>query len=133
METETDDMVFKESAYQYVLETVSKDLWAPPYRERCTWGHSTSNMVESMNALLRQDRTYNIVDLLDAIWNRVMAKRYELLEDARKKHTAAGRGGPPGRRTISAYAAVRLAESINHSQARLVQVSMSLLRQEVQV
>ena len=37
------------------------------------WGHDTSNIVESMNGALKEHRTRPILDLLDAIWHKVMS------------------------------------------------------------
>lgn len=43
------------------------------------YGHDTSNIVESLNQVLRFDRELPIVELLDALWHRVMEKRAERL------------------------------------------------------
>lgn len=46
------------------------------------YGHDTSNVVESQNAVLKLDRELPVVVLLDSIWHRVMEKRAERLTAA---------------------------------------------------
>lgn len=46
------------------------------------FGHLNSNIAESINRLLKSDRELTIVDLLNAIWHRVMDKRSDRLRRA---------------------------------------------------
>jgi hypothetical protein len=57
------------------LRAIPIDMWASAHFPRTRQGHLTSNIVESVNKLLREDRSLSITDLLDAIWHRVMEAR----------------------------------------------------------
>jgi hypothetical protein len=52
------------------------------------FGHLTSNIVESINRVLKLDRELPITLLLAAIWDRVMDTRFKRLEMATFVHEA---------------------------------------------
>ncbi len=51
------------------------ERWALAKFRGRRYGHDTSNIAESFNKLIRSDRELPIVELLDALWHRVMAQR----------------------------------------------------------
>lgn len=57
------------------LRAIPANMWASAHFPGTRQGHLTSNIVESVNKLLREDRSLSITDLLDAIWHRVMEAR----------------------------------------------------------
>ena len=63
-------------------------LWAIAYFVGTRFGHLTSNIVESVNKGLKLDRELPIVQLLDALWNRVMDTRFKRLELATGAHNS---------------------------------------------
>jgi transposase-like protein len=67
------------------LRGIEPTLWAVAYFPGTRHGHLTQNIAESVNAILKEDRTLSIIDLLNAIWHRVMADRVSHLEEARKQ------------------------------------------------
>ena len=56
---------------QYLRE-IPIEMWANAHFLGTRQGHLTSNIVESVNKLLQEDRSLSIIELLDAIWHRVM-------------------------------------------------------------
>jgi len=102
-------------AYMYII-AIDKTLWAVPFMEAKRWGHMTSNMVESINSALKQDRDLSIIDLLNAIWNRCMGQRYARFQDAVQKLAV------PGARYTN-FALQLLTESMDHSQHRRVEAA----------
>jgi hypothetical protein len=58
-------------AFMYVTG-IDHTLWAAPFMEAKRWRHMASNIVESVNATLKPDRSLSIIDLLEAIWNRTV-------------------------------------------------------------
>jgi hypothetical protein len=67
---------------QYLRE-IPANMWANAHFLSTRQGHLTSNIVESVNKLLREDRSLSITELLDAIWHRVMEARAESLQKAK--------------------------------------------------
>ena len=61
------------------LEQAEPETWAEAWFRGRRFGHDTSNIAESLNQVLRIDRELPIVELLDAIWHRVMEKRGQRL------------------------------------------------------
>ncbi|ELR04437.1 hypothetical protein GMDG_01513 [Pseudogymnoascus destructans 20631-21] len=55
------------------------ETWAEAWFRGRRFGHDTSNIAEILNQVLRIDRELPIVELLDAIWHRVMEKRGQRL------------------------------------------------------
>ena len=49
--------------------------WAEAWFPSRRYGHDTSNIVESVNKILKLEREQPIVELLDSIWHRVMQHR----------------------------------------------------------
>jgi len=49
------------------------ERWALAKFRGRRYGHDTLNIAESFNKLIRTDRELPIVELLDALWHRVMA------------------------------------------------------------
>jgi hypothetical protein len=69
-------------AYMYVV-AIDRGMWAPPFMTTRTWGHPTSNIVESINSLLLEERGLPIVELLNGIWHKFMDLRFTRLQEAR--------------------------------------------------
>ena len=66
----------KPAAEQYLCN-IDPRLWAKAHIPGSRYGHDTSNIVESLNNSLKLDRELSIVELLNAIWQRVMNQRFE--------------------------------------------------------
>lgn len=58
------------------LEGVDSSLWVTAYAG-ITFGHKTSNVVESMNRVLKSERELSILDLLNEIWHLIMNQRFK--------------------------------------------------------
>lgn len=58
--------------------------WTEAYFVGRRYGHDTSNIVESVNKALIEDRELPILQLLDALWHRVMDERATRLTTATK-------------------------------------------------
>lgn len=67
------------------LQAIEPKLWAVAHFPGTRHGHLTQNIAELVNAILKENRTLSITDLLDAIWHRVMADRSLRLEEAHKQ------------------------------------------------
>jgi hypothetical protein len=76
------------SAAALYLRAIPADMWASAHFPGTRQGHLTSNIVESVNKLLREDRSLSIIDLLDAIWHRVMEARASSLKAAQEQLAA---------------------------------------------
>jgi zinc finger SWIM domain-containing protein 3 len=73
----------RHSAYMYALG-LDPAMWAAPFMTAKTWGHPTSNIVESINSLLLEERKASIIDLLNGIWHKFMDLRFARLQDAQQ-------------------------------------------------
>ena len=71
----------KQTAEVY-LRNVDPTLWAKAYFPGKRYGHDTSNIVESVNSTLKLDRELSIVELLNAIWHKVMSQRFDRYQEA---------------------------------------------------
>jgi hypothetical protein len=67
------------------LQSIDSTLWAVAHFPGTRHGHLTSNIAESVNKILREDRTLSITELLDAIWHRVMTNRASRLQEAQNQ------------------------------------------------
>jgi hypothetical protein len=67
------------------LRAIEPFLWATAFFPRTRRGHSTQNIAESVNAILKEDRTLSITDLLDAIWHWVMVERVYRLKESHQQ------------------------------------------------
>ena len=67
------------------LRSIPAELWAVAHFPRTRYGHLTSNIAESVNKILCEDRSLSIIELLDAIWHRVMTDRASRLREAQKQ------------------------------------------------
>jgi hypothetical protein len=74
-------------AADYLLAS-KPSLWAKAHFDGTRFGHNISNVVESVNKTLKLDRELPILQLLDALWNRVMDTRFKRLELATNTHEA---------------------------------------------
>jgi hypothetical protein len=54
-------------AVKEYLQAINPVLWAVAYFPKTRYGHLTQNIAESVNAILKDDRTLSITDLLDVI------------------------------------------------------------------
>jgi hypothetical protein len=66
------------------LRATDVTKWAEAYFVGRRYSHDTSNIVESVNKALIKDRELPILQLLDAIWHRVMDERATRLATATK-------------------------------------------------
>lgn len=64
------------------LAGVELSQWVTCYASGPTFGHKTSNVVESMNSTLRAERELSVLDLLNEIWHLTMAERFKRFERA---------------------------------------------------
>lgn len=64
------------------LAGVDRALWVTCYFSGQNFGHKTSNVVESMNNLLKDERELSILDLLNEIWHLTMSQRFKRHEIA---------------------------------------------------
>jgi len=69
------------AAEQYLLN-IDPRLWAKAHFPESRYGHDIANIVESVNNSLKLDRELSIVELLNAIWHRVMKQRFECYQAA---------------------------------------------------
>jgi hypothetical protein len=69
-------------AATYIEQTIDKELWSSPFLTAKRYGHSTSNIVESFNSRITEERKLAIVDFLQALWNKTMNSRYERFKDS---------------------------------------------------
>lgn len=63
------------SAADY-LRSIDSHLYVEAFVPQTRFGHDISNIVESMNAVLKMDRQVDIMELLSRIWDRVMSMRF---------------------------------------------------------
>ena len=70
-----------ENAYTYVLG-LDKTKWAAPFIPGTRYGHTTSNIVESVNSTFVDERKQSCIELLDGIWNKTLNLRYERKEQS---------------------------------------------------
>jgi hypothetical protein len=66
------------------LAAAEPKTWATAFFDGSRYGHDTSNVVESLNMVLRLDRELPITELCDSIWHLVMEKRASQLALALK-------------------------------------------------
>lgn len=59
------------------LSKIDKTLWVTAFFGGRLYGHKTSNIVESMNHVLRPQRELPILEMLNDIWHLTMNTRYE--------------------------------------------------------
>ena len=64
------------------LYAIDLTLWATAHFPSTRYGHLTSNIAESVNKVLREDRVLSITELIDAIWHRVMEEQLSRLTEA---------------------------------------------------
>ena len=64
------------------LQSVNPALWVTAFFPGRNYGHKTSNIVESMNHLLKSERELSILDLLNEIWHITMETRYQRYSEA---------------------------------------------------
>lgn len=78
-------------AAEAYLRGVEPQLWSTAHFPEIAnrYGHDTSNIVESTNKTLKIDRELSLIQLLDAIWTKLMTERYTRLENANKPNAGA--------------------------------------------
>ena len=86
-------------------------MWATPRFPGKRYGHSTSNIVEILNNWIVEERKLSVIDLLHALWSKVMDLRFRYLQEAEKYLDGA---------IITKYSAKKLEVSINFSNHRLI-------------
>jgi hypothetical protein len=59
------------------LTAIDCSLWVTAFYRGEHFGHKTSNVVESVNNLLRDERELSILDMLNEIWHLTMHQRFE--------------------------------------------------------
>ena len=65
------------------LTNINRALWVTAFFPGQSYGHKTSNIVESMNKVLKQERELPILDLLNEIWLYTMNQRAQRYQTAR--------------------------------------------------
>ena len=93
------------------LRQIDLALWATPRFPGQRYGHSTSNVVEILNNWIVEERKLSVVDLLHALWSKVMDLRFRYLQEAKKYLDGA---------VITNYSAKKLEVSMNFSNHRLI-------------
>lgn len=71
------------SAAQY-LARIDQCLWVTAYLTGKSYGHKTSNVVESMNSVLKSERGLSILELLNEIWHITIEERFQRYQKACK-------------------------------------------------
>lgn len=101
------------------IEKMDSGLWATPFLRAKRYGHTTSNIVESVNGHLVAGRQLPVLDFLHTIWNKTMNTRYK-----RYKNGMTNTIYPFGS-VITQYASKLLKSSLDQYKAtqRLVQFS----------
>ena len=74
------------------LQAIDPVMWAVAYFPITRYGHLTQNIAESVNAILKNDHTLSITDLLDAIGHQVMADRASRFAEANKQAVGMQKG-----------------------------------------
>jgi len=64
------------------LQRINPALWVTAFFPGQNYGHKTSNIVESMNHLLKSERELSILDLLNKIWHITMQTQYQRYSEA---------------------------------------------------
>jgi len=65
---------------QYI-EKIDRTKWAAPFFPGRTYGHHTSNIAESVNSSLQDERRLPCLELLDRIWHKHMDLRFRRREE----------------------------------------------------
>jgi hypothetical protein len=105
------------AAAQY-LHSIPAELWAVAHFPGTRHSHLTSNIAESVNKILREDRTLSITKLLNAIWHRVMAEHASWLKEAQKQAAEAVR--------FTSYCSTKLQYSRKWALSNTVSLSSTL-------
>lgn len=63
------------SAADY-LQSIDSHLYAEAFLLSTQFGNDTSNIVKSMNAVLKMNRQVDIIKLLSPIWDCIMSMRF---------------------------------------------------------
>jgi hypothetical protein len=93
------------------LRGIDLALWATPRFPGKRYGHNTSNLVESTNSWILEERKLSILDFLHHVWTKNMDLRFRRLQEAQKYDPAA---------VLTKYAAQLLEESTTFSNHRLI-------------
>jgi len=73
------------------INKIDRMKWAAPYFPGRTYGHHTSNIAESINATLQQERRLPCLELLDAIWHKHRQLRFQRRQEGESKYLAGER------------------------------------------
>lgn len=71
----------KNAAAEYLMG-VDKELWVTAFFPGTRYGHTTSNIVESLNKTLKPARELPVLDLLNEIWHSQMTLRFRRFQQA---------------------------------------------------
>ena len=93
------------------LRQIDFALWATPRFPGKQYGHNTSNIVEILNNWIVEEQKPSVVDLLYALWSKVMGLRFRHLQEAEKYLDGAA---------ITNYSAKKPEVSMNFSNHRLI-------------
>jgi len=91
------------SAASY-LDGIERAYWVTAFYRGPYYGHKTSNVVESINKVFREDREFSVLNLLNEIWHYAMNKRYEGLAKSMRQIAS-------GEQPVTDYCLLRLQES----------------------
>jgi hypothetical protein len=72
------------AAAEYLC-SIPAELWAVAHFPGTRYSHLTSNIAESVNKILCEDRLLSITELLDTIWHCVIADCASRLQEAQKQ------------------------------------------------
>lgn len=72
-----------ESAANY-LSSIDLTLWFTSYFSGQLFSHKTSNILESMNNVLKNEQELSILDLLNEIWHLTIVHHFNRLTNASK-------------------------------------------------
>ena len=89
------------------INGIPRELWCLAFFPGRRFGHITSGISEAFNSLIAEDRELTVLELLDALWNRLAELRATRQLKAEKLHQSG--------QVFTPYAMKLLRESINQS------------------
>ena len=105
------------------LQKIDKTMWTDAFAQGKSYGHKTSNVVESTNNFLKFDREMSILDMLNEIWHKTMDLQY-------KRYLAACNTDPGQRYTDFAIKAIL--SSRDWSKRNIVRIATRNLAEVIQ-
>ena len=104
------------------LKDISPNLWTMSHFPAPRFSQDTSNIAESVNSLLVEQRKLPIVPLLDGLWRLTQRQHIQgAAEVTQQKQAYAKVGGPRAELLLTPLATERLEEELQRSKIYLVQ------------